>query len=102
MSTQYPLTAAQKMHNRWIYEYKTQQVSGLSVVAALKTELDFGLLKKCLQLEFERYGCMRVRFTKADENGDVKQYIIKRETRDIPLKDLTGMTVEEADNTMQN
>ncbi len=102
MSTQYPLTAAQKMHNRWIYEYKTQQVSGLSVVAALKTELDFGLLKKCLQIEFERYGCMRVRFTKADENGDVKQYIIKRETRDIPLKDLTGMTVEEADNTMQN
>ena len=102
MSTLYPLTAAQKMHNRWIYEYRTRQVSGLSVVAALKTELDFGLLKKCIQLEFERYGCMRVRFTKADEHGDVKQYIIKRETRDIPLKDLTGMTMDEADAAMQS
>ncbi len=98
----YPLTPAQKMHNRWIREYKTQQVSGLSVVAALKTDLDFDLLKKCIELEFERYGCMRVRFTKADENGDVKQYIIKKETREIPLKDLSDMTLEDADNIMQN
>ncbi|MCR5404214.1 MAG: chromosome condensation protein [Butyrivibrio sp.] len=101
MTKQYPLTAAQKMHDRWIREYKTQQVSGLSVVAALQYELDFGLLKKCIELEFERYGCMRVRFTKADVNGNVSQYIIKKETRDIPLKDLTGMTLQEADDTMQ-
>lgn len=101
MTKQYPLTAAQKMHDRWIREYKTQQVSGLSVVAALQYELDFGLLKKCIELEFERYGCMRVRFTKADSEGNVSQYIIKKETRDIPLKDLTGMTLQEADDVMQ-
>ena len=50
MTKQYPLTAAQKMHDRWIREYKTQQVSGLSVVAALQYELDFGLLKNVLSL----------------------------------------------------
>lgn len=97
----YPLTAAQRMHHDWILRYKTQQVSGVSVVASLKAGLDFGLLKKCIQLEVERYGCMRIRFTKPDEKGRVKQYIVERDSRDIPIKDLTNMTMEEADNTMQ-
>jgi hypothetical protein len=89
------------MHNNWIKTYKTQQVSGVSVVAALQSPLDFGLLKKCIQLEFERYGCMRIRFTKPDKDGEVEQYIVERETRDIPVKDLSGMTLGEADALMQ-
>ncbi len=101
MKKTYPLTPAQNMHYRWIKEYGTQQVSGLSVVASLKAEIDFGLLKKCIQLEMERYGCMRLRFTKADEEGNVKQYL-KKDSRDIPLKDLTGMTLKEADDLMQS
>lgn len=101
MKEYYPLTAAQKMHYNWIKNYGTQQVSGVSVVASLKSPLDFGLLKKCIQLEFERYGCMRVRFTKPDEKGEMKQYIVKNDTRDIPLKDLTGMSMADADRLMQ-
>lgn len=101
MKEYYPLTAAQKLHHNWICNYKTQQVSGISIVASLKSVLDFGLLKKCIQLEFERYSCMRIRFTKPDEKGEVKQYIVKKETRDIPLKDLSGMSLAEADNRMQ-
>lgn len=101
MRKYYPLTAAQKMHHNWIKKYKTQQVSGVSIVASLKSELDFGLLKKCIQLEFERYGCMRIRFTKENEEGEVRQYIVKKDSRDIPLKDLSGMTLTEADHLMQ-
>ncbi|MDD7403119.1 MAG: condensation domain-containing protein, partial [bacterium] len=101
MREYYSLTAAQNMHYRWIQDYKTQQVSGVSVVASLKSPLDFGLLKKCIQLEFERYGCMRIRFTKPDEKGNIKQYLIKQETRDIPVKDLSGMRMDEADSLMQ-
>ncbi|MDO4167946.1 MAG: condensation domain-containing protein [Eubacteriales bacterium] len=101
MKEYYPLTAAQKMHHNWIRQYGTQQVSGVSVVASLKSALDFGLLKKCIQLEFERYGCMRVRFTKPDAKGEVKQYITEKETRDIPVKDLSDMTLAEADHLMQ-
>ncbi len=81
MKKQYPLTAAQRLHDDWIKKYKTQQVSGVSVVASLKAELDFGLLKKCIQLEFERYGCMRIRFTKPDKNGEVQQYLIEKENQ---------------------
>jgi len=101
MKEYYPLTAAQKMHHNWIQRYKTQQVSGVSVVASLKSPLDFGLLKKCIQLEFERYGCMRIRFTKPDGKGEVKQYIAQKVTGDIPIKDLSGMSMVEADNLMQ-
>lgn len=101
MREYYPLTVAQKMHHNWIKKYQTQQVSGVSVVASLQSPLDFGLLKKCIQLEIERYGCMRIRFTKPDEKGEVKQYIVERDTRDIPLKDLSGMSMEQADALMQ-
>ena len=101
MRDYYPLTAAQKMHYNWMKTYGTQQVSGVSVVASLQAPLDFGLLKKCIQLEFQRYGCMRVRFTKPDENKEIQQYLIKNDTRDIPLKDLSGMSLWEADNLMQ-
>lgn len=101
MRNYYPLTAAQKMHYNWMKTYGTQQVSGVSVVASLQAPLDFGLLKKCIQLEFQRYGCMRVRFTKPDENGEIKQYLIKNDSRDIPIKDLSGMSLWEADGLMQ-
>ena len=50
MTNYYPLTAAQKMHHNWIMDYGTQQVSGVSVVASVQAELDFGLLKKCIQM----------------------------------------------------
>ena len=102
MKKTYPLTAAQNMHYEWIRQYKTQQVSGVSVVASLKAQLDFGLLKKCIQLEIERYGCLRLRFSAPDGEGKIRQYIAARDSRDIPLKDMTGMTLAEADEIMQN
>lgn len=101
MKEYYPLTAAQKLHYDWMKTYKTQQVSGVSVVASLQAQLDFGLLKKCIQLEFERYGCMRIRFTKPDGKGEIKQYLAAKETRDIPIKDLSDMTMTQADSLMQ-
>ena len=102
MRNYYPLTAAQKMHHNWIMDYGTQQVSGVSVVASVQADLDFGLLKKCIQMEMERSDCTRVRFTKPDKDGNVKQYIEKQDPRDIELKDLSGMeSLAKADELMQ-
>ena len=56
METVYPLTAAQNMHYQWIRQYHTQQVSGVSIVAAVKLDLDFKLLNKCINEETKRYG----------------------------------------------
>ena len=54
------------------------------------------------ELEKERYACLRLRFTKPDENGEIKQYIAECEPENIVEKDLTGMTMKEADDTMQH
>lgn len=101
MKKTYPLVAAQNMHYEWIRQYGTQQVSGLSIIASLNVGLDFGLLKKCIQLEIERYGCLRLRFTKPDKDGRIMQYIVKNDPRDIPLKDMSGMTMQQAEGQMQ-
>ena len=98
----YALTAAQNMHYRWIRNYGTQQVSGLSIIASLQADIDFDILKKAIEMEYRRYGCLRVQFTKPDTCGEIKQYILSNNHHDIPLKDLSNMTMEEADKTMQS
>ena len=102
MKKYYPLVAAQKMHHNWIMDYGTQQVSGVSVVASLKVPLDFAVMEKCINLEFKRYGCMRLQFTKPDENGEVQQYIADYEEKEIPIRDLSDLpSLKEADDLMQ-
>lgn len=102
MRRQYlPLTAAQMIHHRPILEYGTQQVANICISMTLQAPLDFGLLKKCLQLEYERYECLRVRFTKADGSGMVKQYVTAFEDRDIRYENLSGLSMEEAEQCMQ-
>ena len=102
MKNLYQLTAAQKMHNDWIIQYKTQQVAGVSVVVSLKANLDFSLLEKCILLEYDRYNCMNLRMTKPDDKGNVFQYIYPDKNRKIITKDLSHMSLEQADSTMQN
>ena len=102
MKKTYSLTAAQNMHYQWIKEYKTQQVSGLSIVAAFQADIDIPLLKRSIELEKERYSCLRLRFTKPDENGEIRQYIADWEPEDMMEMDLTGMTMKEADDVMQH
>ena len=101
MEKRYSLTAAQNMHYRWIREYGTQQVSGLSIVAAFRMDIDTDLLKKCIELEKQRYSCLRLRFTAPDESGEIKQYIAEYEPEEMPVKDLRGMSLEQADSIMQ-
>lgn len=101
MNKLYPLTASQLIHYRWINQYHTQKVSGVSVLASLKTNMDFGLLKKCIQMEIERNEILRVRFTKPDENGNIQQYFVDEDPIDVPLKDMTGMSLQDAEKEMQ-
>ncbi|MEE3420320.1 MAG: condensation domain-containing protein [Lachnospiraceae bacterium] len=97
----YPLTGAQKMHQIWIEQYGTQQVSNVSVVAALQSPLQFGLLKQCIEMEIARNECLRVRFTAPDEMGEVQQYVVPFDARDIEMRNLSEMTLQEADHVMQ-
>ncbi len=100
MADKYPLTPAQLFHHLPIRQLGMRCIN-VSAVCALQVPLDFGLLKKCIQLEYERNECMRVRFTKADAEGNVEQYIVDRHTDDIPYKDLSGMSMEDCSRLMQ-
>lgn len=97
----YLLTAAQNMHYQWIRCYGTQQVSGLSVVAAFQADMDVELLKKSINTIIEQYSCLRLQFTKPTKKGAIKQYIADFKEQDFPEKDLTDMSLEEADQIMQ-
>lgn len=98
----FPLTAAQMLHYVPTVEYSEPQVTCLGVCLTLKADLDFGLLKKCIQMEFERYDCLRLRFTAPDKKGEVQQYIIPHDARDIPFIDFRGKTIAEAESLMQS
>ncbi len=98
----YPLAGSQNLHHRWIEQYGTQQVSNLSCIAALQTELDFDLLKKCIEMEYDRSECLRIQFTAPDENGVTSQYIAPAYPEEITLRDYSGMTLNEARTLMQN
>jgi len=102
METLYPLTAAQNMHYQWIRQYHTQQVSGVSIVMAVKLELDFGILLKCINEETKRYRCLNLQFTAPDEKGEIKQYFKRKIHRTLKILNLSDMTFDEADGIMQS
>ena len=93
----YPLDVGQMLQYLPIRETGTQRCCNISVFSGLQTEIDFNLLKRCIQDEFRRYECLRLRFTAPDEDGNVKQYIAERDDRDVPFLDLSDLTMKEAD-----
>lgn len=100
----YALTPAQNMHYLWIRDYGTQQVSGLSIVSAMKVPMKFDLLEKAIREEYKRSGCLRLQFTAPDKEGNIKQYLVPEDTDmgPIELVDLSDKTMEEAGTIMQN
>ncbi len=102
MENLYPLTAAQNMHYQWIKQYHTQQVSGVSMAAALKLDIDFVLLGKCINEETKRYECLNLRFTAPDEHDEIKQYLKRKIHRHFKILNLSSMSFEEAEEIMQS
>ena len=99
--TLYPLDVGQMLQYLPIRETGTQRCCNISVFSGLQIDIDFDLLKKCIHDEYQRYECLRLRFTAPDENGNVMQYIADRDDRDIPFLDLSDLTMKEADAFLQ-
>lgn len=96
------LTAAQRMIYHMTQEYPEPEVTCLGACMALRADLDNGLLKQCIQMEYGRYDCLRLRFTAPDENGEVMQYIAPYEEMEIPCICMTEITMEEARSRMKS
>ena len=97
----YPLNVGQMLQYLPIRETGTQRCCNISVFSGLQTAIDFDLLKKCIHDEYQRYECLRLRFTAPDEDGYVQQYIADKDDRDIPFLDLSGLSMKEADDFLQ-
>lgn len=95
----FPLTAAEKLHLLAVQEFSSQVVN-IGVCMSLKASLDFGLLKKCIQMEYQRNDSLRLRFTEPDPDGEIKQYIIPHEDRDIRYEDLSWKSSQEVYDIM--
>ncbi len=96
----YPLAAAQATQHQLVKEFGTSQVINICVCSTLKFDIDFDLLRKCIQEEYKRYECLRIRFTAPDENGDVMQYIVPRDNREIDFFDLSEKSRDEIEMTL--
>ncbi len=98
----YPLSVGQQVQYAPIKRTGRQGYANICVFAGLQQPLDFGLLKHAIQDEFVRSDCLRIRFTAPDENGEIMQYIVPHDSRDIPYIDLSHMTMQEADAFLQS
>jgi len=95
----YPLTAAQRLHNYTI-KYAPHQVLCIGTGLYIQQEVDFAVLKQAIYKSYERFESMRIRFAE-DENGDVYQYLVPTEDRDIEYFDFSHWNEEDAHDEMR-
>lgn len=96
----YPLCAAQKLHNYTI-RFCPAQVLCIGTGLYIREETDFGILKRAIYKAYEMFDSMRLRFIEDEETGEVLQYIVPFEERDIPLVDFSTWNEEDAHNEMR-
>lgn len=97
----YPLTAAQRIHNYSILFCPHHQLLNIGTGLYIQQETDFALLKEAVYEAINRFDSMRLRFIKDEEDGQVYQYLLPFEERDIELVDFSKWNEEDAHNQMR-
>ena len=95
----YPLTVAQKFHTYYQSFCPKKEVLNIGTSLTIETEIDREVLKQSIYKAYERCDSMRLRFA-ADKEGNLYQYIVDKEEREIEYVDFTGKTMEEAETIM--
>ena len=85
----YPLTSAQKLHCYCLKYCPKKQVLNIGSSLTIQVDLDWDVLKDCIREAIARCDTMRLRFTH-DKEGNVYQYVVKEETKEIEHFDFTG------------
>lgn len=85
----YPLTAAQRLHFYYQKYCPKKQVLNIGTSLTIEQSLDFDALKSAIYQAYDRCETMRLRFTE-DKDGNVLQYLVDHEERDIEFFDFTG------------
>ena len=95
----YPLPAALRMHNYTVKYCPKTEVLNIGTGLYVQIDVDFDLLKKAIYKAYERWEAMRLRFVE-DENGEVYQYIVPNEEREIPFVDFSRWREKAAHDEM--
>lgn len=96
----YPLTSAQKLHFYCLKYCPKKQVLNIGSSLTIQVDLDWDVLKSCIQEAIARCDTMRLRFTH-DKEGNVYQYVVKEETKEIEHFDFTGWKEEDAEGKLR-
>lgn len=97
----YPLTPAQRLHYFTVQHCPQKQVLNIGTSLTIESDIDFNILKESIYEAYDRCECMRIRFCQT-ENGDVMQYVIPKEERDIQFFEFSHWKPEHAENEMKN
>lgn len=96
----YPLTSAQKLHFYCLKYCPKKQVLNIGSSLTIQVDLDWAVLKSCIQEAIARCDTMRLRFTH-DKEGSIYQYVVKEETKEIEHFDFTGWKEEDAEQKLR-
>lgn len=96
----YPLAASQRMHYFTLQYCPLKQVLNIGTSLTIENDIDFDVLKESIYEAYDRCESMRIRFCK-DEDGQVMQYLVPKEDRDIPFFEFSHWKEEDAENEMK-
>lgn len=97
----YPLAASQKMHYFTVQYCPQKQVLNIGTSLTIEEDIDFDVLRESIYEAYDHCECMRIRFTQ-DENGEIMQYVVPKEDREIPFFEFGHWKYEDAENEMKN
>lgn len=97
----YPLCAAQRLHYNTVRTGSKAQVLNIGTGLYIKLDVDFNMLKGAIKQAIMHMDSARLRFTQ-DEDGNVYQYIVPTDDRDIRLYDFSDKTEEECNDIFRS
>ncbi len=96
----YPLTAAQMLHFFALKYCPRKELLNIGTSLTIEVDIDKELLREAIAEAYDRQEAMRIRLVE-DKEGNVYQYVVKKETREVEYFDFTGWTEDESKAKME-
>ena len=97
----YPLTAAQRIHYYTVSACHREELLNIATGFYIQYDkVNFDVLRECIRDGYQKFESMRLRFTR-DADGNLVQYLVPTEDREIRLVDFSNWREEDAHEEMK-
>lgn len=97
----YPLTAAQRIHYYTVSSCHRDELLNIATGFYIQYgDIDFDTLRECIYDGYQKFEAMRLRLA-PDEEGNLVQYLVPTEDREIKLVDFSHWREEDAHEEMK-